>query len=115
MPAGHEPSLGRRSLTRLDVELIVAVAWNEEGARRGLLPLAWGIGEGDYLHFTGSADGYAAERRREIVEAWIADIGLADGVDLLTDPLRRRGSDVVWSGDVGGIGVEFHYPAASQP
>lgn len=112
MPAGHEPSIGRRSMTRLDVELIVALAWNDEGARRGLPPLAWHIGEGDYLHFTGDADGYAAEFRQEIVEAWIADIGMADDVELLTDPLRRRGEDMVWSGDVGGIGVEFHYPHA---
>ncbi|OUE23118.1 hypothetical protein [Clavibacter michiganensis] len=115
MPAGPERHIRRRSMTRLDVELIVAVAWNDEGARRGLLPLAWHIGEGEYLHFLGDADGYAVERRQEIVEAWIADIGLADDVQLLSDPLRRRGQDMVWSGDVGGIGVEFHYPDASPP
>jgi hypothetical protein len=99
-----------RALGRAQLELMIGVAWNAEGTRRGLRPLAWRIGDGDLVHFIGSADAYARSARREIVEDWIADLGLADVVDPVHPPLRRRGADMVWTGSIDTVGVQFHYP-----
>jgi hypothetical protein len=101
-----------RAATRRDIELMIAVAWNEDGARRGLSPLAWHLGDTDYVLFIGHADAYAREVRRDIVEARIADLGLADAIDVFHEPLARRGSDMVWTGEIDGIGIQLSYPAA---
>jgi hypothetical protein len=100
----------RRALSRSQLELMVGVAWNAEGTRRGLLPLAWRIGDGDLVHFIGSADAYAAESRREIIEDWIAGLGLVDSLDPVNPALHRRGGDMVWTGSIDSVGLQFHYP-----
>jgi len=106
----HAP-LGRRSMRLEDVELMIAVAWNDEGRRRGLRPLAWQVGDADFVHFTGSADAYAAASRRDIIEDWIAELGLTDVLDPADPPLRRVGPDMVWTGRIDAVGLRFHYPA----
>lgn len=106
----HAP-LGRRPLRLEDVELMIAVAWNDEGRRRGLRPLAWQVGDADFVHFTGSADAYAAGSRRDIIEDWIAELGLTDTIDPVIPPLRRVGADMVWTGSIDAVGMRFHYPA----
>jgi len=103
--------LGRRSMRLEDVELMIAVAWNDEGRRRGLRPLAWRVGDADFVHFRGSADAYAAASRRDIIEDWIAELGLADTLDPVVPPLRRVGPDMVWTGSIDTVGMRFHYPA----
>jgi hypothetical protein len=103
--------LGRRSMTRQDIELMLAVAWNAEGIRRGLRPLAWQVGDADLVHFIGSADAYSPAARREIIEDWIADIGLTDTIDATAPPLHRIGPDMVWTGSIDSVGMRFHYPA----
>ncbi|WP_317229835.1 hypothetical protein [Clavibacter sp. MX14-G9D] len=108
----HIPT-GRR-ITREGIETSVALAWNAEGALRGLPPLAWRLGgpwEG--VHFSGDADAYAPEVRREVVEAWIAGLGLADAIDLTDGPLARRGDDMVWTGALDDVVFELRYPASA--
>ena len=107
--APHPPR--PRFLRREDIELLIAVAWNEEGGRRGLRPLAWRLGDADFVHFIGSADAYTHDSRQEIIEDWIAELGLADSIDPLGPPLDRRGADMVWTGSIGAIGMQFRYPA----
>ncbi|MBP2458387.1 hypothetical protein ABID70_000946 [Clavibacter michiganensis] len=110
--AGPPPR--RRFIRRADIELIVALAWNEEGHRRGLRPLAWQIGDGDFVHFIGDADAYAAASRRDIIEDWIAELGVLDAVESSDRPLLRDGPDVVWTGSVGAVGMQFRYPAEPE-
>jgi hypothetical protein len=105
------PHFPPKAPTRDDVELMIAVAWNADGATRGLLPLSWHLGADDFVHFIASADAYARECRREIIESWIASFGFADDIDPIISPLNRRGADMIWTGDIGGISVEFSYPA----
>jgi len=109
-PDGPLP-LGRRSMRREDIELMVAIAWNAEGQQRGLRPLAWEVGDADFVHFIGSADAYSRPARREIIEDWIAELGLADVIDSTAPPLHRVGGDMVWTGAIDTIGMQFHYPA----
>ncbi|CCE74613.1 hypothetical protein [Clavibacter nebraskensis] len=111
MTAGAPMPLGRRSLRRADIELMVAIAWNAEGRTRGLRPLAWEVGDADFVHFIGSADAYSHGARREIIEDWIAELGLADVIDSTAPPLHREGADMVWTGAIDSIGMQFHYPA----
>ncbi len=106
----HLPT--ERRITRLAIETSVALAWNAEGAIRGLPPLAWQLGgpwEG--VHFSGDADAYAPEARREVIEAWIAGLGLADAIDLTDGPLARRGEDMVCPGAIDEVVFELRYPA----
>ncbi|KDP92145.1 MULTISPECIES: hypothetical protein [Clavibacter] len=106
----HVPT--ERRITRLAIETSVAMAWNAEGAIRGLPPLAWQLGgpwEG--VHFSGDADAYAPEARREVIESWIAGLGLADAIDLTDGPLARRGEDMVWTGAIDEVVFELRYPA----
>ncbi|RII94627.1 hypothetical protein DZF95_03580 [Clavibacter michiganensis] len=105
------PPIPPRAPTRHDIEVMIAVAWNDEGARRGLLPLAWKLGPDDFVHFIGSATAYASESRKDVIEDWIAALGLADNIDLNTSPLHQRGPDMIWAGHIDGIGIEFSYPA----
>jgi hypothetical protein len=108
----HLPA--ERRITRLAIETSVALAWNAEGAIRGLPPLAWQLGgpwEG--VHFSGDADAYAPEVRREVIESWIAGLGLADAIDLTDGPLARRGDDMVWTGVIDEVVFELRYPAQS--
>jgi hypothetical protein len=112
-----------RAPTRRDIELMIAVAWNDDGAKRGLLPLAWRLGSDEFLHFAGSAEAYAHGRRQEIIEEWIAALGLVDDIDPLSPPLHQRAQDMIWTADIDGIGVgvgvgvgvEFSYPATVGP
>jgi hypothetical protein len=90
-----------RFIRRDDIQLMVAVAWNDEGRRRGLRPLAWQIGDGDFVHFIGTADAYSPASRQEIIEDWIAELGVADDID----PVH------VWTGSIGAIGMQFRFPA----
>jgi hypothetical protein len=106
----HAP-LGRRPLRLEDIELLIAVAWNDEGSRRGLRPLAWQVGDADFVHVTGSANAYAPASRRDIIEDWIAELGLTDTLDPAVPPLRRVGPDMVWTGSIDAVGMRFHYPA----
>nr|WP_228494781.1 hypothetical protein [Clavibacter sp. VKM Ac-2873] len=98
-------------MDRGDIDLMVAIAWNAEGHQRGLRPLAWAVGDADFVHFIGSADAYSRAARREIIEDWIAELGLADVIDSTAPPLRRVGGDMVWTGAIDTIGMQFHYPA----
>jgi hypothetical protein len=107
----HRPLGRRRAMSRADIELMVAVAWNAEGRLRGLRPLAWVIGDADFVHFTGNADAYSRAARREIIEDWIAELGLADLIDATAPPLQRVGRDMVWTGSIDSIGMQFRYPA----
>jgi hypothetical protein len=111
MTADAHLPLGRRAMSREDIELMVAVAWNEEGRQRGLRPLAWQLGDADFVHFIGSADAYSRAARREIIEDWIADLGLADRIDSTVPPLHRIGPDMVWTGTIDAVGLQFRYPA----
>jgi hypothetical protein len=111
MTAEAPMPLGRRSMRREDIELMVAIAWNAEGRQRGLRPLAWEIGDADFVHFIGSADAYSRPARREIIEDWIAELGLADAIDSTAPPLHRVGGDMVWTGAIDSVGMQFHYPA----
>ncbi|MFT2707147.1 hypothetical protein [Clavibacter zhangzhiyongii] len=111
MPTDAHRPRGRSALSREEIELMVAVAWNDEGLRRGLRPLAWQMGDADFVHFIGSADAYALGSRRGIIEHWIADLGLADSFDPLFPPLHRVGADMVWTGSIDTVGMQFHYPA----
>jgi hypothetical protein len=106
----HRPR-GLAALSREEIELMVALAWNDEGLRRGLRPLAWQMGDADFVHFIGSADAYAPSSRREIIEDWIAALGLADHVDPIHPPLHRVGAEMVWTGSIDTVGIQFHYPA----
>ena len=106
----HVPT--ERRITRLAIETSIGLAWNAEGAIRGLPPLAWQLGgpwEG--VHFSGDADAYAPEVRREVIESWIAGLGLADAIDLTDGPLARRGDDMVWTGALDDVVFELRYPA----
>ena len=106
----HVPT--ERRITRLAIETSIGLAWNAEGEIRGLPPLAWQLGgpwEG--VHFSGDADAYAPEVRREVIESWIAGLGLADAIDLTDGPLARRGDDMVWSGAIDEVVFELRYPA----
>ncbi|OUE10268.1 hypothetical protein CMsap09_15070 [Clavibacter michiganensis] len=108
----HVPT--ERRITRQGIETSVALAWNAEGALRGLPPLAWRLGgpwEG--VHFSGDADAYAPEVRREVVEAWIAGLGLADAIDPTDGPLARHGDDMVWTGALDDVVFELRYPASA--
>jgi hypothetical protein len=103
----HVPT--ERRITRQAIETSVALAWNAEGEIRGLPPLAWQLGgpwEG--VHFSG--DAYAPELRREVIEAWIAGLGLADTIDPTDGPLTRRGDDMVWTGALDEVVFELRYP-----
>jgi hypothetical protein len=100
-----------RFIRRDDIQLMVAVAWNDEGRRRGLRPLAWQIGDGDFVHFIGTADAYSPASRQEIIEDWIAELGVADDIDPVHELLRRDGSEMVWTGSIGAIGMQFRFPA----
>lgn len=111
MTAEAPTPLGPRSMGRADIELMVAMAWNAEGRQRGLRPLAWEIGDADFVHFIGSADAYTRAARREIIEDWIAGLGLADVIDSTAPPLHRVDGDMVWTGSIDTIGMQFHYPA----
>ena len=111
MTAEAPMPLGRRWMRRADIELMVAIAWNAEGRTRGLRPLAWEIGDADFVHFIGSADAYSRTARREIIEDWIAELGLADDIDSTAPPLHRVGGDMVWTGAIDSVGVQFRYPA----
>jgi hypothetical protein len=108
----HTPT--DRPITRQAIETSIAIAWNAEGAIRGLPPLAWRLGgpwEG--VHFSGDADAYAPELRRDIVESWIAGLGLADSIDLTDGPLALRGDDMVWTGALDEVVFELRYPASA--
>jgi hypothetical protein len=110
----HAPT--ERPITRQGIETSIAIAWNAEGARRGLPPLAWRLGEPwEGIHFSGDADAYAPELRRDIVESWIAGLGLADAIDLTDGPLALRGRDMVWTGALDEVVFELRYPAAVDP
>jgi hypothetical protein len=111
MTISPNPYLSPRTPTRADIELMIAVAWNDDGAKRGLLPLSWQLGTVDFVHFIGTADAYAHDRRRDVVEDWIASYGLADNIDPATSPLKQRGPHMIWTGDIDCIGVELRYPA----
>jgi hypothetical protein len=100
-----------RFLRREDIQLMIAVAWNDEGHRRGLRPLAWEIGDGDFVHFIGTADAYSPANRQAIVEDWIAELGIADDIDPVHALLSADGPDMVWTGSIGAIGIQFRYPA----
>jgi hypothetical protein len=101
-----------RPITRLAIETSVALAWNTFGDSKGLRPLAWSVGDAlDGVHFAGDADAYAAELRCDIVESWIAALGLADQIDITDEPLHREGSNMVWIGSLDGVTFRFSYPA----
>ncbi|MFS4506150.1 hypothetical protein ACMA46_07925 [Clavibacter sp. Sh2141] len=103
-------------ITRLGRETSIALAWNAFGTQAGLSPVAWKLGEpGDGIHFTADADAYAPDLRCDIVEAWIAALGLADQFDLTDDPLRRAGTRMIWTGTIDGVTFQFHYPADITP
>jgi hypothetical protein len=109
----HAPAPAERRITRQSIETSIAVAWNTEGELRGLQPLAWQLGGlWDGVHFAGDADAYAPELRREIIESWIAGLGLADTVDMVEGPLDRRGDDMVWTGSIDDVTFQLRYPAA---
>lgn len=104
-----------RPITRLDIETSIGLAWNAAGEKIGLPPLAWRLGDpGDGIHFVGVADAYAPELRCEIVELWIAILGLADHIDFLNDPLRQEGTEMIWTGALDGVMFQFSYPAAPE-
>jgi hypothetical protein len=108
----HAPT--ERRITRQAVETSIALAWNAEGELRGLAPLSWQLGgpwEG--VHFAGDADAYACEMRREIIESWIAGLGLADAIDLTDRPLVRVGPDMVWTGVIDDVVFQLRYPASA--
>ena len=108
----HVPT--ERRITREAIETSIAMAWNAEGEIRGLPQLAWQLGgpwEG--VHFSGDADAYAPELRREIIESWIAGLGLADAIDLTDGPLARCGDDMVWTGALDDVVFQLRYPASA--
>jgi hypothetical protein len=109
-PAPPPPSRPR-FIRREDIQLMIAVAWNDEGRRRGLRPLAWEIGDGDFVHFIGTADAYSPATRQDIIEDWIAELGVADAIDPVHVPLSRSGPDMVWTGSIGAIGMQFRFPS----
>jgi hypothetical protein len=101
-----------RPITRLGIETSIGLAWNSEGERKGLPPLAWKLGDAfEGVHFAGNADAYALEMRCEIIESWIAALGLADLFDLIDDPLQRVGAEMIWTGTIDGVTFQFSYPA----
>jgi hypothetical protein len=101
-----------RIVTKAGIDTAVGAAWNLDGAQRGLLPLAWHLGDLDTAHFVGNANAYAPRLRRDIVEAWIADLGLVDDIiGLIHGPLQRAGSTLIWNGAVDGVSFQFSYPA----
>jgi hypothetical protein len=108
----HAPT--ERRITRQAVETSIALAWNAEGALRGLPPLAWQLGgQWEGVHFAGNADAYACEMRREIIESWIAGLGLADAVDLTDGPLVHEGDHMVWTGVLDDVVFQLRYPSAA--
>jgi hypothetical protein len=109
-PSVHGP------ITRLGIETSIGLAWNEAGDHAGLSPLAWKLGDPcDGIHFVANADAYALELRRDIVEAWIAALGLADHFDLIDDPLHRVGTEMVWTGTIDSVTFQFRYSADTDP
>ncbi|RIJ59528.1 hypothetical protein DZG03_05335 [Clavibacter phaseoli] len=64
MLSSPDPFLPPRARARHDIELMMAVAWNADGATRGLQPLSWQIGADDFVHFIASADAHAHGCRR---------------------------------------------------
>jgi hypothetical protein len=102
-----------KPITRMAIETSIAVAWNAAGARRGLSPIAWRLGSpDDGVHFAGDADAYAPELRQDIIEAWIASLGLADEFNYYDEPLGQCGSNMVWTGTIDSVTFQLSYPAS---
>lgn len=113
MAREHAPQ--ERRITRQGVETSIALAWNAEGALRGLPPLTWQLGGAwEGVHFAGDADAYAPGMRRDIIESWIAGLGLADAIDATDGPLARRGDQMVWTGALDDVVFELRYPAGAE-
>jgi hypothetical protein len=102
-----------RVVTRIDLETSIALTCNTAGAAQNLPPIAWRLGDAwDGVNLIGDANAYAPDRRREIVESWIAALGLADEIDTVIEPLQQEGSDMVWTSTMDGITFQLTYPAA---
>ncbi|WP_445443102.1 hypothetical protein [Clavibacter sp. km1a] len=98
------------------VESAFDAVWNAAGAERGLLPLSWHLADPwSGAHFAATAAAHPEEDRREIVESWIVHLGLVDETDVLDEPLRRCGEEMVWTGSVDGVAFQLAYPADGTP
>jgi hypothetical protein len=102
-----------RIVTRIDLETSIALTCNTAGAAHNLAPIAWRLGEAwDGVNLIGDANAYAPDLRRDIVESWIAALGLADDLDTVIEPLQQEGSNMVWTSTMDGITFQLTYPAA---
>jgi hypothetical protein len=100
-----------RVITRIGLETQVALTCNSAGAAVGLSPLAWRLGDAwDGVDLVGDADAHATELRQDIIESWIAALGLADEVTLLDEPLQRSGASMIWTGTMDGITYQLSCP-----
>ncbi|MFT7767018.1 hypothetical protein [Clavibacter tessellarius] len=112
MPMLHLNRYGGAPKLHSAVESTFSAVWNAAGAERGLLPLSWHLADPwSGAHFAASAAGHPEQHRREIVESWIVQLGLVDEVDPLTEPLKRCGDEMVWTGSVDGVTFQLTYPA----
>ena len=100
---------------RTEIETTIADAWNAAGARHGLPPLTWRLGDQwTGTQFVATAESHPRERRRDVVEAWVVALGLEQEIDPVTDPLCRCGDDMVWFGTVDGMAFQLCYPAGND-
>ena len=115
MTGTHDRPPIERPITRLGIETSIALAWNTVGQKQGLPPLTWRLGDPyEGIHFVGDADAYASKLRRDIVETWIAALGLSDHITPLDEPLRQTGTTMIWTGTIDGVTFQFHYPTENE-